>query len=127
MEASSWVTSRKSHVSVLAQPLVDTAFHRLSDDGEVAVSQVEEEFFHRTPHLDERMPPGIGLVETLLVVDVLDDVTRMTQREVQFVSLHREYSAISLRSRLNTTAEMRGVVGEAKIVDEILAWHDGKS
>ena len=127
MEASSWVTSRKSHVSVLAQPLVDTAFYRLRNDREVAVSQVEEEFFHRTPHLDERMPPGIGLIEPFLVVDVLDDITRMAQRKLQLISFHREYSAISLRSRLNTTTEMRGVVGETKIVDEILAWHDGKS
>ena len=112
---------------VLTQPLVDTAFHRLRDDGEIAISQVEEKFFHRTTHLNERMSPGIGFIEPFLVVDVLDDITRMAQRELQLISLHREYSAVSLRSRLNTTAEMRGVVGEAKIVDEILAWHDGKS
>ena len=45
---------------VSPEPFVDPVYDGLSDDAEVAVAQVEEEFFKRAADLDPRVDGQIG-------------------------------------------------------------------
>ena len=94
------------------------------DDGEIAVSQIQEEFFQRTAYLNPRMAPAINFVETFLILNIFQDITGMLERELQFMALHHENPAISLRRCLHATRKMGRLIRQAKIINQILCRHN---
>ena len=70
------------------------------------------------------MAPAINLVETFLILNIFQDVTGMLERELQFMALHHENPAISLRRGLHATRKMGRLIRQAKIIDQILCRHN---
>ena len=82
-------------VLVSFQPFVDSVFDSFRNDGEIAVFQVEEQFFERTSDLDPRMIPAHDAVNALFVGNVFDDVAGMFQWKIHLIALHREDAAVT--------------------------------
>ena len=91
---------------ITSQHFAPAAPHCLEDAREIAIAQVQQQFLQRARHLDERMSPGIGLVQPLLEIYVFHHIFRMFQRELQFMALHREDTAVSFRGGLHATRKM---------------------
>ena len=68
----------------------------MGDLGEVAVTEVQEEFFDGTADLDPGMIPGIIAVHTLQIGHIVGDVCRMPEGEAEFMALHGEDAAHGL-------------------------------
>ena len=93
---------------------------------EVAVSEVVEEFLEGTPDLEPRMPPGVGAIDVLLEGDVLNDMGRMTQRELEVVALHGVHATQTGRDGVEVGSIVGAVGGGAKVVDKVACGHDGE-
>lgn len=92
-------------VLVSFQPFVDSVFDSFRNDGEIAVFQVEEQFFERTSDLDPRMIPAHDAVNALFVGNVFDDVAGMFQWKIHLIALHREDAAVTFGQGMNRAGE----------------------
>ena len=76
---------------------------------EIAIAQVQPEFFEGVLDFDPRMVPGVCFVEAFLVLYILDDVSWMSQGEGEFVTLHGEDAAQTVGRGLGGCREVGGV------------------
>ena len=93
---------------------------------EIAVSEVVEEFLERTPNLEPGMPPGVGTIDVFLESNVLNDVGRMAQRELEVVTLHGVHTTQTGRDGVEVGSIVGAVGGGTKVVDEVACGHDGE-
>ena len=74
-----------------ACPLAQATGEGLADMSELAIAQVQTEFFKRIEYLDPRVVPAIGTIEALQIGLILCDGLWMDEGEGQFVSPHGEH------------------------------------
>lgn len=110
-----------------ACPFADATGEGLCNVREVAVAEVQEEFFDGVLDLDPRVVPRIGTIEAFQIGFVLSDLLGMLQGECQFMALHGEHPSDAVRSRLQICREMGGVSHQADVIDLILLRHDGQT
>ena len=113
-------------VFVLTCQDVPAVADRLTDLFEVAVSEVVEEFLEGTPDLEPRMPPGVGAIDVFLEGDMLNDMSGMTQGELEVVTLHGVHASQTGGDGVEVGSIVGAVGGGSKIVDQIACGHDGK-
>ena len=87
-------------VAVLARPLADAAGEGTEDVAQIATAQVEPELFEGILDFGEGMVPAHHLVAAVEVVDVVDDVARVVEGELQLVARHGEDAAKPARHGL---------------------------
>ena len=107
--------------------LMQSVGNGFADDAEVSIAQVEEELFQRPSQFYPRMSPSTAAVEPLLICHVVDDISRMFQWKLELKAFHGEDLAQSAWCRFLAGRIVRGVGGEADVVDEIALRHDGES
>ena len=66
-----------------ACPLAQAAGEGLPDMSELAVAQVQTEFFERIEYLDPRVVPAVGTIEALQIGFILCDGLWMDKGEVR--------------------------------------------
>ena len=113
-------------IFVLTGQDVPAVADRLTDLFEVAIAEVVEEFLEGTPDLEPRMPPSVGAIDVLLEGDVLNDMGRMTQRELEVVTLHGVHATQTGRDGVEIGSIVGAVGGGTKVVDEVACGHDGE-
>ena len=106
-------------VLVSFQPFVDSVFDSFRNDGEIAVFQVEEQFFERTSDLDPRMIPAHDAVNALFVGNVFDDVAGMFQWKIHLIALHREDAAVTFGQGMNRAGEMGGICRCSQVINHV--------
>ena len=114
-------------MSVGAAPFAEAATDRLPDLTEVAVTEVQPQFFKGVLNLDPRMIPGVSTVETAEIGHVLYNLSWMGERERQLMALHREHPTEAMGRGLQLCREMGGVGGQADITDLVSCGHDGQA
>ena len=114
-------------MSVGAAPFAEAATDGLPDLTEVAVTEVQPQFFKGVLNLDPRVIPGISLVEPFQIGFVLDNGRGVFQGERQLVTLHGKHPADAMRRGLQLCREMGGVGGQANITDLVSCGHDGQA
>ena len=82
------------------RPFAETTGDGLCNVREVAVAEVQEEFFDGVLDLDPRMVPRIGTVEAFQIGLVFSDLQRMLQGEPKFMTLHGEHPSDTMRGGL---------------------------
>ena len=113
-------------VFVLAGQDVPAVADRLTDLFEVAIAEVVEEFLEGTPNLEPRMPPGVGAIDVFLESNVLNDMGRMTQRELEVVALHGVHATQTRWDGVEVGSIVGAVGCGTKVVDEVACGHDGE-
>ena len=98
----------------------------LSDLFEVAVAEVVEEFFEGTSHFEPRVSPCVGAIDVFLEGDMLNDMSRMTQGELEVVTLHGVHASQTGGDGVEVGSIVGAVGGGSKVVDQIACGHDGK-
>ena len=93
--------------------------------GEVAVAQVQQQFFDGILNLNPGMVPGIGLIEPFQIGLMLCYLLRMAEGEGELMSLHREDTAQSMRCGFQIRREVSGVCHQSDVADLVLLRHDG--
>ena len=93
---------------------------------EIAVSEVVEEFFEGTSHFEPRVSPCVGAIDVLLEGDVLNDMGRMTQRELEVVALHGVHATQTRWDGVEVGSIVGAVGCGTKVVDEVACGHDGE-
>ena len=111
-------------VLVSFQPFVDSVFDSFRNDGEIAVFQVEEQFFERTSDLDPRMIPAHDAVNALFVGNVFDDVAGMFQWKIHLRALHREDAAVTFGQGINRAGERGGICRCSQVINHVAGRHD---
>ena len=92
--------------------------------GEVAVAQVQQQFFDGILNLNPGMVPGIGLIEPFQIGLMLRYLLRMAEWKGELMSLHREDTAQTVRCGLQIRREMGGVSHQSDITDLVLLGHN---
>ena len=108
---------------VSPEPFVDPVYDGLSDDAEVAVAQVEEEFFKRAADLDPRVSPSHDAVHAFLIGRMFDDIARMLEREFQLIAFHGEDAPVASWQSFKRASKVRAVRRGTEIVYEVLPWN----
>ena len=109
------------------RPFADATGDGLCDVREVAIAEVQEEFFQRILDLDPRMVPRIGTIEAFQISFVLCDLLRMLEGERHLMALHGKYPSDAVRRGLQFRREMGGISHQADVIDLILSRHDGQT
>ena len=91
------------------------------------MAEVQIKLFERTSDLDPRMPPGHDTEHTVFVLNILDHIARMPQRELQFVPLHGENTADSFGQHIVRVAEMRRTFRSPQIINHVFGRNDTQS
>lgn len=112
---------------VSPEPFVDPVYDGLSDDAEVAVAQVEEEFFKRAADLDPRVSPSHDAVHAFLIGRMFDDIARMLEREFQLIAFHGEDAPVAAGQGAERASEMYGVCGCSQVIDQVACRNDAQS
>ena len=82
------------------RPFADATGDGLCDVREVAIAEVQEEFFQRILDLDPWMVPRIGTIEAFQISFVLCDLLRMLEGKLHFMALHGEHPSDAMRGGL---------------------------
>ena len=77
-------------MAVAPRPLSDTTGQRVADVAKVAAAQVEPEFFEGVLYLGPRVIPSHGFIAAVEVVNMLNDIVRVAEWELQLVARHGE-------------------------------------
>ena len=109
------------------RPFADATGNGLCNVREVAVAEVQEEFFDGVLDLDPRMVPRIGTVEAFQIGFVFSNLLGMLQGKLQLMALHGEHPSDTMRGGLQFRREMGGVSHQADVIDLILLGHDGQT
>ena len=109
------------------RPFADATGDGLCDVREVAIAQVQEEFFQRILDFDPWMVPCIGTIEAFQVGFVLCDLLRMLEGERHLMALHGKHPSDAVRRGLQFRREMGGISHQADVIDLILSRHDGQT
>ena len=93
---------------------------------EVAISQIKEQFLERATDLNPGVIPSVILVHTLQVCYIINHILWMSQREIQIMALHQEYSFNGLRKRFKRRI-MGRLLSSSYVTDQVLRRHDSQS
>lgn len=93
---------------------------------EVAVTEVVEELFEGTSYFEPRVSPCVGTIDVFLKGNVFDNMSRMAQRKLEFMSLHRVHATQTCRDCVEICSIVGTIRSSSEIVDEVMCGHNRK-
>ena len=93
---------------------------------EVAVTEVVEELFEGTSYFEPRVSPCIGTIDVFLKGNMFDNMSRMAQRDLEVVSLHRVHATQTCRDCVEICSIVGTIRSGSEVVDEVMCGHNSK-